>query len=73
METDSTWIQREEDQNGGRSVLDLLWAMCRWTTGAKDHSITTHICRAVPLENPRGANPPAAPNEDPNSPAEVLS
>ena len=45
---------------------------CRCTTGTKEHSNTTRIFRAIPLDNPRGANPPSNPTEDPAPPAGVI-
>ena len=54
----------------------VSWNYCDqcslWTTGANEHRTTTNICRAVPLENPWGSNPPAAPTEAPAPPAGIL-
>ena len=44
-----------------------------WTTGAKEHITTANIFRSVPLGNPRGANPPAAPTESLDPPAGVIA
>ena len=44
-----------------------------WITGTKDHRTTNHIWIEVPLDNPQGFNPPAAPTEAPSPPAGVIS
>ena len=58
-------------------VEGVSWTYCGqchlWTTGDKEHITTTHICRAVPLDNPRGGNPPAVPTENPAPPYVVLA
>ena len=55
-------------------VSQTYFGQCRsCNTGAKEHINTNHICRAVPLDNPRRSNPTADPTEDPSFPDGVLA
>ena len=63
--------------NGTKMVEGVSWTYCgqfrHWTTCPKEHSTTTNIRKAIPLENPRGSNPPASPNQYPDPPAGSLA
>ena len=65
---------RENETKMAEAVSWKYCVQCRiWTTIYEDNSTTTHICRAVPLENPRGTNTPGDHTKAPDPLARVLS